>query len=72
MRCGRRSVRRLSSKHLGNLQANRHGAIVLSPMKAVEDYTRNNTFAPSNAAFGTVTEEFAWPRVIQFGLKILF
>ena len=43
-----------------------------SPMKAVEDYTRNNTFAPSNAAFGTVTGEFAWPRVIQFGLKILF
>jgi len=27
---------------------------------------------PSNTAFGTVTGEFAWPRVIQFGLKLLF
>jgi hypothetical protein len=27
---------------------------------------------PSSTAFGTVTGEFAWPRVIQFGLKVLF
>jgi hypothetical protein len=27
---------------------------------------------PTSTAFGTVTGEFAWPRVIQFGLKLLF
>ncbi|HYP06949.1 MAG TPA: TonB-dependent receptor [Bryobacteraceae bacterium] len=27
---------------------------------------------PASTAFGTVTGEFAWPRVIQFGMKILF
>lgn len=27
---------------------------------------------PTSQAFGTVTGEFAWPRVIQFGLKVLF
>ena len=27
---------------------------------------------PTSTAFGAVTGEFAWPRVIQFGLKILF
>jgi hypothetical protein len=26
----------------------------------------------TSSAFGTVTGEFAWPRVIQFGLKVLF
>jgi hypothetical protein len=34
-------------------------------------FTAPNT-TPSSTAFGTVTGEFAWPRVIQFGLKILF
>jgi hypothetical protein len=28
--------------------------------------------SPTSTAFGQVTGEFAWPRVIQFGLKILF
>jgi hypothetical protein len=28
--------------------------------------------SPTSTAFGTVTGEFAWPRVIQFGLKLLF
>ncbi|MCX6628280.1 MAG: TonB-dependent receptor [Candidatus Solibacter sp.] len=28
--------------------------------------------SPTSSAFGTVTGEFAWPRVIQFGLKVLF
>ena len=27
---------------------------------------------PTSTAFGAVTGEFAWPRVIQFGLKMLF
>jgi hypothetical protein len=27
---------------------------------------------PTSSAFGAVTGEFAWPRVIQFGLKFLF
>jgi hypothetical protein len=27
---------------------------------------------PTSAAFGTVTSEWTWPRVIQFGLKVLF
>ncbi len=27
---------------------------------------------PTSSAFGTVTGEFAWPRVIQFGMKVLF
>jgi hypothetical protein len=27
---------------------------------------------PTSTAFGTTTVEFAWPRVIQFGLKVLF
>ncbi len=27
---------------------------------------------PTSSAFGTVTGEFAWPRVLQFGLKVLF
>lgn len=27
---------------------------------------------PSNTAFGRVTDERAWPRVVQFGLKMLF
>ena len=34
-------------------------------------FTAPNT-TPTSTAFGTVTGEFAWPRVIQFGLKILF
>lgn len=34
-------------------------------------FTAPNT-TPSSTAFGTVTGEFAWPRVVQFGLKILF
>jgi len=34
-------------------------------------FTAPNT-APNSTAFGTVTGEFAWPRVIQFGLKVLF
>jgi hypothetical protein len=34
-------------------------------------FTAPNT-TPSSTAFGTVTGEFAWPRVIQFGMKILF
>ena len=34
-------------------------------------FTAPNTTATSTA-FGTVTGEFAWPRVIQFGLKVLF
>lgn len=34
-------------------------------------FTAPNT-TPSSTAFGTVTGEFAWPRVIQFGLKLLF
>ncbi len=28
--------------------------------------------SPSSTAFGTVTDEYSWPRVIQFGLKVLF
>jgi hypothetical protein len=27
---------------------------------------------PASTAFGVVTGEFAWPRVIQFGMKVLF
>jgi hypothetical protein len=27
---------------------------------------------PASTAFGAVTGEFAWPRVIQFGMKVLF
>jgi hypothetical protein len=27
---------------------------------------------PSRSALGTVTNEFWWPRVIQFGLMLLF
>jgi len=34
-------------------------------------YTAPNIMTTSTA-FGTVTGEFAWPRVIQFGLKLLF
>jgi len=34
-------------------------------------FTAPNTTTTSSA-FGTVTGEFAWPRVIQFGLKALF
>jgi hypothetical protein len=34
-------------------------------------FTAPNT-TPVSTAFGVVTGEFAWPRVIQFGLKILF
>ncbi len=34
-------------------------------------FTAPNT-NPASTAFGTVTGEFAWPRVIQFGLKVLF
>ena len=34
-------------------------------------FTAPNT-TPTSTAFGTVTGEFAWPRVIQFGLKALF
>ena len=34
-------------------------------------FTAPNTTSTSTA-FGTVTGEFAWPRVIQFGLKLLF
>lgn len=34
-------------------------------------FTPPNT-NPANTAFGQVTAEFAWPRVIQFGLKVLF
>jgi hypothetical protein len=34
-------------------------------------FTAPNT-NPVSTAFGTVTGEFAWPRVIQFGLKALF
>ena len=34
-------------------------------------FTAPNT-TPNSTAFGTVTGEFAWPRVIQFGLKALF
>ncbi len=34
-------------------------------------FTAPNT-TPANTAFGAVTGEFAWPRVIQFGLKMLF
>jgi Carboxypeptidase regulatory-like domain len=34
-------------------------------------FTGPNT-TPASTAFGTVTGEFAWPRVIQFGLKLLF
>ena len=34
-------------------------------------FTPPNT-TPTSTAFGTVTGEFAWPRVIQFGLKVLF
>ena len=34
-------------------------------------FTAPNT-NPTSTAFGTVTGEFAWPRVIQFGLKVLF
>ncbi len=28
--------------------------------------------SPSSTAFGQVTDEYSWPRVIQFGLKVLF
>jgi hypothetical protein len=34
-------------------------------------FTAPNT-TPTSTAFGSVTGEFAWPRVIQFGLKVLF
>jgi len=34
-------------------------------------FTAPNT-TPTSTAFGTVTGEFAWPRVIQFGMKFLF
>jgi hypothetical protein len=34
-------------------------------------FTAPNT-NPVSTAFGTVTGEFAWPRVIQFGMKVLF
>jgi hypothetical protein len=34
-------------------------------------FTAPNT-TPTSTAFGTVTGEFAWPRVIQFGLKLVF
>ena len=34
-------------------------------------FTAPNT-TPANTAFGVVTGEFAWPRVIQFGMKVLF
>jgi hypothetical protein len=34
-------------------------------------FTAPNT-NPVSTAFGAVTGEFAWPRVIQFGLKVLF
>jgi hypothetical protein len=34
-------------------------------------FTAPNT-SPTSTAFGKVTGEFAWPRVIQFGLKALF
>jgi hypothetical protein len=34
-------------------------------------FTAPNT-TPTSTAFGTVSGEFAWPRVIQFGLKVLF
>jgi hypothetical protein len=34
-------------------------------------FTAPNT-SPTSTAFGVVTGEFAWPRVIQFGLKALF
>jgi hypothetical protein len=34
-------------------------------------FTGPNT-TPTSTAFGTVTGEFAWPRVIQFGMKVLF
>jgi hypothetical protein len=34
-------------------------------------FTAPNT-TPTSTAFGTVTGEFAWPRVIQFGMKLLF
>ena len=34
-------------------------------------FTNPNT-TPSSTAFGVVTGEFAWPRVIQFGMKFLF
>jgi hypothetical protein len=33
--------------------------------------TNPNT-TPASTAFGRVTGEFAWPRVIQFGMKVLF
>jgi hypothetical protein len=33
--------------------------------------TNPNT-TPTSTAFGRVTGEFAWPRVIQFGMKVLF
>ena len=34
-------------------------------------FTAPNT-TPTSSAFGTVGNEFSWPRVIQFGLKLLF
>ncbi len=34
-------------------------------------FTAPNT-SPTSTAFGVVTGEFAWPRVVQFGLKALF
>jgi hypothetical protein len=34
-------------------------------------FTSPNT-TPTSTAFGTITGEFAWPRVVQFGLKLLF
>ena len=34
-------------------------------------FTAPNT-SPATTAFGVVTGEFAWPRVIQFGMKVLF
>ena len=34
-------------------------------------FTAPNT-NPATTAFGVVTGEFAWPRVVQFGMKVLF
>ena len=34
--------------------------------------TGSTNTSPTSSAFGRVTNEFAWPRVIQFGLKLLF
>jgi integrase len=42
-----------------------------SPALNHPQFTAPNT-TPTSTAFGTVTGEFGWPRVIQFGLKALF